>query len=232
MLARLRFHSEMASDGLDFPRFTVAIASVVAATALGLNAIGDEVVDPFLASMRLGENLSDLLGYLYLVAACSFFAGQSLTILTKRLPGDRASDLRPASLIGCGVVALALIALSRLSSARTVPAIQTEQFTDPAAVLYTATFWSVIIVTATLVLAAAVVGSRDHGLHGQLAAMGVAGGISAVIATFVLSRLIFDHGRTSAWLSCYGQWWTVPGLIGITVAGLLGIPRSAIRPRR
>lgn len=224
VLARWRFHSEMRSDGLDFPRFSSAIASVVGATALGLNEVGDELVDPLVAP-ALGQNFSDLLGSLYLIAACGMFAGQSLTNLSKRLPGDRAVDARPASLIGCGVIALTLIALSRISPASTVPVINLATFTDTAGVLRTGIFWSTIIVTAVLVFAAASLGLRDHGIHGQLAAMCVAGGASAIVAAYVLSRLLLDHDQMSAWLDCYGQWWTVPGLIGITIAGILGMPR-------
>lgn len=216
------------SDDLDFPRFTAAIATVAMATMLGLTEFGDQALDPFFSGIGLGENISDLLKAIYLVAACSFFAGQSLNTLVEAVPGDRTFDSRRFALIGCGTIAIALAVLSRVSSARTVAVNEAAQLDDPATVAYLALFWSTILTTALLVTAAAAVGVRDHGIHGQLAAMGMAGMASVVVATFVLAQLLIDRQQMTAWLTTYGQWWTVPGLVGITIAGLLGIPRRPL----
>lgn len=229
VLVRLRWHAEM-SDDLDYRQFTAAIAAVVAATTLGVNAFGDEIFDPAVAQIGIGENASDLLKSIFLVVACTFFAGQSVTTLNEALPGDRTFDSRRSALIICGAIAVVLAILSRASDASNVPVHDAAQLSDPSSIAYLIIFWSVILVTALLVTAAAAVSVRDNGLHGQLAAMGMAGLASAVVAAFVASRLILDHEQMSAWLTAYGQWWTVPGLIGITIAGLLGIPgRRSVR---
>lgn len=229
VLARLRFHSSMASDDLDFPRFTAAIATVIMATIFGLNEFGDNLLDPVAASIGLGENISDLLKGLYLLSACSFFAGQALNAIVESLPGDRTFDSRRCSLIVSAVIAIAMVALHRTSDARTSAIADNGMLIDPSGLAYLAVFWTVILVTALLVTAAAAVGVRDHGIHGQLAGMGSAGMASAIVALFVLSRLAVDRDLLAAWLDTWGQWWTAPGLIGITAAGLLGIPgrRSA-----
>ncbi len=226
VVARWRLRAEI-TDDLDFPRFTAAIAAVIAATTLGVTEIGDQYLDPVLANMWLGENVSDLLKSLYLVTACSLFAGQSLTTLAERLVTERTFDARRCALITCAVIAVLLVVLSRLSGARTTPVDDDFQFDDPAGVAYSLTFWAVILVTALLVTAAAAAAIIDHGIIGQLAAMAMAGGVSAIVASAVLVRLLADHGEMAAWLTTWGQWWTVPGLIGIAVAGLLGIPRPA-----
>lgn len=224
VVARWRLRAEIVDD-LDFPRFTAAIAAVIAATTLGITEIGDQYLDPVLANMWLGENVSDLIKSLYLVTACAFFAGQSLTTLTERLATERTFDARRCALITSAVVAVLLITLSRLSGARTTPVDDDFQFDDPAGLAYSLIFWGVILVTALLVTAAAAAGIIDHGIIGQLAAMAMAGSVSAIVAATVLVRLIVDHSQMTDWLTTWGQWWTVPGLIGITLAGLLGMPR-------
>lgn len=224
VLIRLRYHSVM-RDVIDFPRFTAAIAAVVGATALGITEIGDHMLDPLLANV-LGENISDLLKALYLLAACALFAGQSLTTLIEALPVRRTFDSRLASLVICGAIAVALIVLSRISAARTIPADEHSQIDDIAGLTYAAIFWSTIIATALLVTAASAASITAHGLRGQLAAMIAAAVSSAVVAAYILSRLFVDHAQTAAWLAVHGQWWTVPGLIGISIAGALGIPRG------
>ncbi|MFD4440421.1 hypothetical protein ACFWPK_11665 [Nocardia sp. NPDC058519] len=225
VLARLRYHAEM-SDVIDFPRFTAAIAAVIGATLIGITEVGDHMLDPLLANI-LGENMSDLLKSLYLIAACALFAGQSLNTLIETFASTGTFDSRRAALIVGGVIAVALIVLSRISEARAIPAVDASEIGDIAGQIYMAIFWSVIVVTALLVTAAAIAGIHGHGLHGQLAAMVAAGMSSAIVAAYILSRLIVDHAEMTAWLTAYGQWWTVPGLIGITVAGLLGIPWPA-----
>ncbi|MFC4124873.1 hypothetical protein [Nocardia rhizosphaerae] len=225
VLARMRFHSELKSDDLDFPRFTAAIASVTAATILGLAEFGDDLLDPAAARIGLGENISDLLKGLYLLSACSFFAGQSANALIESLPGDRTFDSRRCSLIASAVVAVAMVGLHRTSDARTTAIDDNGALADPSGVAYLAVFWTAILVTALLVTAAAAVGVRDHGIHGQLAGMAMAGAVGVVIAAYVLSLLVIDRSQLATWLGTWGQWWTVPGLIGITAAGLLGIPR-------
>ncbi|MEV4155463.1 hypothetical protein AB0J48_20775 [Nocardia salmonicida] len=229
VLIRLRYHADM-REVIDFPRFTAAIAAVIGATTIGITEVGDHMLDPLLANV-LGENISDLLKSLYLLAACALFAGQSLTTLTEALPCRYTIDWRQAALIASAGIAVALIALSRISAARTIPADDHSQIDDVAGLAYMATFWSTIIVTALLVTAASAASITAHGLHGQLAAMIAAAMSSAVVAAFILSRLIVDHDEMSAWLTIHGQWWTVPGLIGITVAGALGIPRPLTHGR-
>lgn len=224
VLIRLRYHADM-SDVIDFPRFTAAIAAVVGGTTIGITEVGDQMLDPLLAN-ALGENISDLLKSLYLVAACALFAGQSLSTIIETIPGNRTFDSRRVTLLVCGAIAVALIVLSRISAARTTPAVDHSQIGDAPGLAYMAIFWSTVAVTALLVTAASAASITAHGLHGQLAAMIAASMSSAIVAAYILSRLVVDHNEMAAWLTAHGQWWTVPGLIGITIAGALGIPRS------
>ncbi|MFF0546899.1 hypothetical protein ACFYTF_29090 [Nocardia thailandica] len=210
---------------IDASRFTTAIAAVVAATALGVTSVGDRILDPAFARIGLGQNISDLAGSVWLVAACAFFAGQSAVVIQERAT-DRTFDVRRTALITCAVVAGLLVVLSRASESRIVPAESDSVFTDAAGRSYSLVFWSVIVVTALLVTVAASYSIMDRGPNGQLIAMCVAGASSVAIAAFVLVKFVSDHAGMADWLTRYGQYWTVPGLIGITVAGLLQTSRA------
>ncbi|WP_043647991.1 hypothetical protein [Nocardia thailandica] len=213
---------------IDAARFTTAIATVIAATALGITDAGDEVIDPALARIGLGENISDLAQTVWLVLACAFFAGQSAVVIQERIT-DKNYDVRRLALIVCAVVAVLLIILSRLSESRTTPAASDFVFDDVAGRSYSLVFWCVIVVTALLVTTAASYSIIDLGPQSQLVAMCTAGASSALVAAYVLGRFAADHGGMADWLTRYGQYWTIPGLVGITVAGLLQGPGPAAR---
>ncbi|MFD4457650.1 hypothetical protein [Nocardia sp. NPDC058480] len=207
--------------------FTAGLTALVAGCVLGTEYVGDHGIDEA-ASDLFGENISDLLRSVYLVAGCACIGLPALHGIYSEWAPDSLADYRRRWLIACAVAGLILIITSRAGLALTVPVSDELELLDVASGIYSATFYAVAGVTGALIAIASVLTVRLDGWRVVPVATGLVGVLGASSAAVTLLLLLTHREWLAANHTAVTTGWALP-LIGIlAAAGLWGIVRAAI----
>ncbi|MFD4444632.1 hypothetical protein ACFWPK_33125 [Nocardia sp. NPDC058519] len=210
--------------------FTAGLTALVAGCVLGTEYVGDHGID-VAASDLFGENISDLLRSVYLVAGCACIGLIALHGIYGEWAPDSLTNYRRRWLITCGVAGIILIVTSRAGLALTVPVSDELELLDVASGIYSATFYVIVAATAALVATASVLTVRLDGWRLVPVATGLVGMLGASSAVVTLLLLLAHREWLAANHAVVATGWALP-LVGIlAAAGLWGIIRAAIKER-
>ncbi|MFE3360817.1 hypothetical protein ACFXOQ_37335, partial [Streptomyces californicus] len=122
--------------------FTAGLVALVTGCVLGTECIGDGSIDET-AREYVGENISDLLRNVYLVAGCACIALPALQGILGEWSPDSLTDYRRWWLGACGGAIAVLIVTSRTGMASKVPVRDELELLDATSGIYSATFYLV-----------------------------------------------------------------------------------------
>ncbi|MFR9773173.1 hypothetical protein [Nocardia sp. SC052] len=215
--ARVRIWSDKDSRAMTLVLF-LSVAGVFTTCPLF-----DQQVDASLAP-TLGENMSDLIHVLILVAR-NFLIG----LIALRLYDDRARG-RWAAFIAA--IAVAMIATSRLGHAADIPVLDEWELRDAPTVAYNVLYAVTLGATCALVIAGVVIAMP--GLRGirrgpflalaAVGAVGVAYAITTITLLIAAPDILRDHAVPIV------KAWSTALTVSLTLAGLYGLGRRRPRP--
>ncbi|WP_446224923.1 hypothetical protein ACTWPB_07345 [Nocardia sp. IBHARD005] len=211
--------------------FTAGLIALVAGCVLGTEYVGDHGIDRAAPNL-FGENISDLLRSVYLIAGCACIGLTALHGIYGEWAPDSLTDYRRRWLITCGVAGLILIVTSRAGLARTIPVSDELELPDIASGIYSATFYAMAAATGGLIATASVLTIRLDGWRIVPVATGLVGVLGGSSAAVTLLLLLMHREWLAVNHAAVTTGWALP-LIGIlTAAGLWGIIRAAVVARR
>jgi hypothetical protein len=218
-VARLRIWSDKDSRAM-----TLVLALSVAGV-LTTCPVFDQQVDDSLAP-TLGENMSDLIHVLILVAR-NWLVG----LIALRLYDDRAR-LPWTALIAA--IAVAMIATSRTGHAADIPVSDEWELRDAPTVAYNILYAVTLGTTCALIIAAVVTALPGlRGIRrGPFLALAAVGAVGIAYAITTITLLIAAPGILQDHAAPLVKAWSTALTVSLTVAGLYGLgrPRPAASP--